>query len=393
MPTPGIPRLEKRGNFSLIYCEQWVLLIIFKYEFYSVKTCLSIFLLLLIFCSCKKSVPHEPPYNYQCDTTYPKSHWPPNIPNTTVTESRQSYFVTNFVDSMEWFGNTGQYSPEDFFRTLDGGNTWTKLTIPNFGDWGITNISASFVDEQNGFGCDFMSRFFIKTHDKGNTWQASALPVTDSFEIYTDQVKFFDANNGIIIARTASGISQYGVRIFSTTDGGANWSFVKTSLNTFDGYQFCFTTLNKGIVLLSMGGAIVTTADGGLTWNTLNTSFTTYSVSCLDSVTYFASSDSAIYKTTNAGLSWTKITIPPYVWSPATLFKTNNFGVVYSTMNNSGNPCGYTSPFYYTTDGGNTWIGGFNFGLLNVYSVSILSNHLIFIDDQGTSQMMRFAIQ
>src|SRR5581483_11715627 len=77
--------------------------------------------------SCQKQqYDYQSNYSYFCDSTYPKPHWPANIPNTTVIKEPQSVIISNFIDSAAWLGS----SASGMALTRDGGLTWTHFTFP-----------------------------------------------------------------------------------------------------------------------------------------------------------------------------------------------------------------------------------------------------------------------
>ncbi len=109
----------------------------------------------------------------------------------------------------------------------------------------------------------------IRTVDGGKTWSVMTVPGAEKLDFRG--IKAFDANTAVIIS---SGPAEKGqAKIFRTTDGGKNWKQVFEEKRTgvfFDAVQFWDT--QHGIVLSDpVDGkfALFTSDDGGVTWKQL----------------------------------------------------------------------------------------------------------------------------
>jgi photosystem II stability/assembly factor-like uncharacterized protein len=116
-------------------------------------------------------------------------------------------------------------------RTQDGGNTWTPvLTTPISCSyfwkmsWPATNVGYVSL-QQNG---SYSSIVFYKTVDGGNTWTSNGIPetsvglYTNGYNFYLQGIGFVSTNEGWIGG--ASGLPSYTNSFLHTTDGGATWS-------------------------------------------------------------------------------------------------------------------------------------------------------------------------
>jgi photosystem II stability/assembly factor-like uncharacterized protein len=157
---------------------------------------------------------------------------------------KNSYFVYN---------NTGYaFTEQEALKTTDGGHTWKKNTTTYFG---FLN-SVYFIDEQTGFACG-SDLTLLRTKNGGNTWEKiTNLPLDQFTTLY--KVTFIDAKTGYMISTAGD--------VLKTVDGGDSWTRTGTTI----GYvrEFYFTDEKTGYVIGgSAGSALYKTTDGGVTWN------------------------------------------------------------------------------------------------------------------------------
>ncbi|MEK6702524.1 MAG: YCF48-related protein [Planctomycetota bacterium] len=162
--------------------------------------------------------------------------------------------------------------------------------------WGIS--SACFLDSQKGFACGGM-KMLSRTLDGGSTWTPISLPGFQSDQLYN--VQFFDASVGIVCGNPGG---------YRTTNGGATWTQVPTFLQGSWYFQD-FVSATAGFA--GCNGAILRTTDAGATWELRSgvpncPSMT--GMDFLDANVGFASGglpshEVGVFKTNNAGLSWT----------------------------------------------------------------------------------------
>jgi photosystem II stability/assembly factor-like uncharacterized protein len=108
-------------------------------------------------------------------------------------------------------------------RTVDGGNTWQKLTITtdalDFRDIDAIDPHTAYV---LSIGNGPLSRIY-KTNDGGSTWTLQFK--NNDPKAFYDAMSFWDANHGIVIGDSIDG--QFCV--MTTDDGGLSWKRVPTS--------------------------------------------------------------------------------------------------------------------------------------------------------------------
>jgi photosystem II stability/assembly factor-like uncharacterized protein len=199
-------------------------------------------------------------------------------------------------------------------KTVDGGSTWTKLNTP--GTQGIVGSmnAIHFLNDNVGYVSinDDYGRIF-KTTDGGQSWSISCPKMIGTTFINTiTDIYFSDINNGV-------GIAYYG-NIVYTNDAGDTWNFANID-NVLGNVLFsALSFVNKDIAyVVGSSSTILKTIDGGMNWTTLNNYHLNTTVNNLASIHFddihafdennilISSSGGGVYRTTNAGVSWVKV--------------------------------------------------------------------------------------
>jgi hypothetical protein len=161
-------------------------------------------------------------------------------------------------------GNMG-----DIFKTIDGGATWLKKTVPTMytSSSSFANIAA-FWTAQTGItmGDPVSGEFEIwRTTDGGDNWTkipGANIPnpttgefgIVNVFDKYGSQKLWFGTNKG---------------RVYYTTDAGQNWNVTTLDPNNTVS-DVAFTDANNGLAMTFVGttsnAAVYATNDGGVTW-------------------------------------------------------------------------------------------------------------------------------
>ncbi len=233
---------------------------------------------------------------------------------------------SNFLISI--LTSTFKFSPTIFLLTIVCAgisySQWsTQSPIP-------TNLNIS------GIGAPTSNRIFISTDDNsfddlgslyessdgGENWVARDIPVSLSNPFYG--LFFLDEQNGWL----------YGNENYRTTDGGTTWSQLPFLGST---YFMKFYNPNYGVTTGNFG--IYISRDGGVSWEPSPNDI--FAFDFVDGQTGFGVSSNGIYKTTDAGLTFT-IVKTGFAESVIYLDGSNLVGIV-------------DSMFVRSIDGGTSW--------------------------------------
>ena len=209
---------------------------------------------------------------------------------------------------------------------------------------------------------------YIKTMDGGENWILSSIPgIPDGF---FQQIFAIDADTAYVTVYVESGQSSKG--IYKTTDGGTSWNRQDAfnSSQSGPGIMHFFDSQN-GVVIGDPNLETYTTTNGGLTWNpvtmppVLPDEYTWLGESRITAIgnTVWFPTNRRLFKSTDKGYTWTVFVNEPqyYDWLPSIAFQDNLTGIYALKIGGNG-----TNHIYKkTADGGATW---------NTLSNSILDN-------------------
>lgn len=172
--------------------------------------------------------------------------------------SRQSLQEIHFEDDNLGYGA----DVANFLRTIDGGHTWTKSTIPHIGY--INNMV--FFNPNDGWiaGCDGKDFFVFRTTNGGRDWEESRTSAPKAVTEIRD-LFFVDQDRGWLIAGNLA--NMY---LFSTIDGGRHWA-PEPAFRDSDKRprSVRFLSRDRGFVFIEQpkGYSLMYTADGGGHWS------------------------------------------------------------------------------------------------------------------------------
>lgn len=242
------------------------------------------------------------------------------------------------VDSLTCY-TAGYFKPDidtaraSIARTIDGGKHWEECLGGKRWDVDSSLYCLYFINRDTGWVAGAKGQI-LKTTDGGDTWKVTQ----SNTVVYLYDILFVD--NQIGYACGDSGI------YLKTMDSGENWQQYKMG-------EYLFSTLSfpsKDTGYITSNTKIYRTINSGTTWDTLNTQPPVVYMQAffIDSRNGFVCGDyGLIYKTMDAGETWTKTNSDQITNLPLTGLHAVNKDTVYATS--------AFGIIIKTEDGGDTW--------------------------------------
>lgn len=208
--------------------------------------------------------------------------------------------ATSFADFVYFFNASSGIAMGDpvgsplkyeIFLTSDYGVTWTAVppanlpTLTNAGEYGITNLFSA-AQGRIWFGTTYGDIY--RSIDGGNTWtkSASGFPAYNGTNGRQDisDIAFSDSLNGVITQTNATT-----TLLSRTTDGGLTWTAVTPTGSFFTSEIEAVPNTNFFVSAGSNAGGFGTSFsnDGGLSWTLLDTLFSHTALDFSDASTGF----------------------------------------------------------------------------------------------------------
>jgi photosystem II stability/assembly factor-like uncharacterized protein len=238
------------------------------------------------------------------------------------------------LDNTDYYGGP--------FRTVDGGLSWRAVQVPPTGSKPHTGSTSCFLDAEHAWvtvNADGYV-FVYRTTDGGRTWQhGQTVPGADSVTQFV-RLEFIDQAHGWLLVDTGSDTMSNTRAIYSTIDGGLNWSEVASA------------AVKDGSPLGTMG---VWCSESGMTFVDLNTGWLTWDCRQQKSPSLPAEMGPLVAATRDGGHTWERVGLPGYMSrgavcgaQPPTFILA--IGVLPVTCDGAGR-----SAVFRTEDGGRTW--------------------------------------
>jgi photosystem II stability/assembly factor-like uncharacterized protein len=262
-----------------------------------------------------------------------------------------SSFGTCFLnDSIGFVADAGSaletYQHPRVMKTVDGGYTWSIDT--NFNFTGEYPYELHYFSKTNAI-LTLSNGHVYRKYGGSNTWTRQIMNVNNmpnSF-LYFDSLKWIAINHNNVYAWN---------NFFYTSNGGNSWTSQPIPLNQFNSYTYQFHIVGQDslVTFQQYLDTIGKSFDGGHTWTFYPSNIGSISVlNCfykINSKKWFISAAGldALYKTEDAGITWTSCNLVLDIWEHISdiSFVNNSTGYAF-TYNYKKN--------YETTDGGNSW--------------------------------------
>jgi photosystem II stability/assembly factor-like uncharacterized protein len=254
-------------------------------------------------------------------------------------------------------------------RSTDAGASWLRLNNTR-ADHNVLCIGVGSGVVY--FGCDANGVF--KTTDQGNTWTETNRGLNNC---QVPALALNSSNPNVIYAGTTSGL-------FKTTDGGTQWVLMPASSTKTEGLAIDPSDPN---VLYSVPTALKS-SDAGETWENISSGLIdpfnlqsilvhAIAVNPISPNILYAGSFSGIFKTTNRGRKWTKISFD--------LGRQDVFSLAIDPTNPSIVYAG-SSLLHKSTDGGASWNRSIDIsstGSITSIAVDPTQTSVLYIGAQG----------
>ncbi len=281
-------------------------------------------------------------------STFAQLQWRP-INNAPINVGNRRFDDIFFIsETVGWAANGSRGA---IYKTTDAGQTWVlqMSNATNGTNYYFRNVE--FIDENIGF-IGTLNGVFFKTINGGTTWTA-----VTNFPTNPDAICGLDA----VGSSTIYGVGAYYEPAFliKSTDSGSTWTYTDMSAYANGLVEVLFIDENIGFAsgLNSNGGVIIKTINGGVTWTEIyNTNVPGEYVWKLQILpgtgnnTIFGSVESVapnlgkLIKTFNGGNNWISKSFPDV--------DVQAVGFVSATHGWMG---GHHTGFFETLDGGDTW--------------------------------------
>ena len=218
------------------------------------------------------------------------------------------------------------------FKSIDGGANWSAASsgLPGIPTLPLVEVGALAIDPQNPETLYAGTRTGVfKSRDGGASWNAtnsglSTIPVGPPSPFTTVNRLLIDPQNpNTVYARGTYPLYVNGNLwgniggIFKTADGGASWKALILPdsrppgvLPFSNAMPLAIDSQDPATIYVSGGfpTALLKTSDGGATWSVVDStmSFFSMAIGPQGSNTLYGANSSGIFKSTDAGLSWTK---------------------------------------------------------------------------------------
>jgi photosystem II stability/assembly factor-like uncharacterized protein len=242
--------------------------------------------------------------------------------------------------------------------STDGGRTWTPSNT-GMRETAVTHVlldSASPVGQRTLYACAFGVGVY-KSTDNGKAWQLKNTGITESEPFAWRIVQAGDGSLYLIVARSNEGrfgqTSGSGA-IYKSIDGAEHWTKMKLpegvngpnglALDPRDNRRIYLAAWGQEREGVDTGGGVFLSTDGGQSWKLIfNQSQHVYDVTIdpgAPDKLYICGFDAAAYRSTDAGLHWSRIQGYNFKWGHRVIIDPSD-----------------SSKIYITTYGGSVWHG------------------------------------
>jgi photosystem II stability/assembly factor-like uncharacterized protein len=317
---------------------------------------------LVTLCSCENSFDANRESNPQnCDDMAGTSIDAPDEFEITLVSDldfEMGYNQIHFIDNNKGFllGGKNAGGTVQLIQTSDAGLTWEKANIETKPrqyprSMNFKNDSTGFITISDVMGCpeECQNRSVLyKTTDGGKSWVELEYPDLNG---YIHKLKI-DSDGNLYGNLFHHSMDNRKMELLKSEDSGTTWKNIYTSES--NNYLYSFALVNDTIYYFTDDAEIITVSIDGRELNRIHTNLSyIHGLKVLNENIHFISNQDGLFRTTDAGQSYQKITaerhkIIDFLSSDEGLIIKNSF------------TCNTDFPltddvFSYTQDGGKSW--------------------------------------
>lgn len=296
----------------------------------------------------------------------PYGEWiPQNSAFTTAARgiNHISIVDANTVWATAYDGSGGTANVQQFTKTTNGGLTWTPSNI-NVGNAGLGISMIHAISATTAWLAAYptaggQTGGIWKTTNGGTTWTRQSTATFNNAASFTNVVYFWDANNGFCQGDPINGEFE----LYRTTNGGTTWTLVPGANipNPIAADEYGYTrqmeVVGDNVWFTTSYGRIYHSTDRGLNWNVYTSPISNFGGATVSGNLSFGSAteglivdnNSNVYRTTNAGATWTPVTTTGSVFANGLCY-VEGTNVVFTTGAATG-----ASGSSFSLDGGVNW--------------------------------------
>ena len=207
---------------------------------------------------------------------------------------------------------------DGIYRTADAGATWAR-TLGTTSGWDGKEVvmdpsNSNTVYAALGYPWGNANNGIYKSTDNGVTWTilTSGLPASTTMGRISLTLSASSPNTLYAgIAHTINNGSSL-LGIYRTTDGGSNWTLQSNTPNHYNGQGWYNNVIavdpTNASIVYSGGTNIYKSTNAGVTWSTItNGIHVDFHAIAFNGGTVYVGCDGGLYKSTTGGSSWTSI--------------------------------------------------------------------------------------
>jgi photosystem II stability/assembly factor-like uncharacterized protein len=233
--------------------------------------------------------------------------------------------------------------------STDGGRSWTPSNS-GMEETAFTHVlldPASPVGQRTLYACGFGVGVY-KSTDNGRTWQLKNDGIADTNLFVWRIVRANDGALYLILARSNEGYfgdTGGSGAVYKSVDGAEHWEKLRLpegvngptglALDPRDNRRMYLAAWGQGREDVDTGGGVFLSTDGGQSWMPLfSLSQHVYDVTIdprAPDTLYISGFDAAAYRSTDAGLHWTRIQGYNFKWGHRVIADPNDASMIYIT--------------------------------------------------------------